>query len=53
MAQNSVNLKHSLVLTGIFIFKAASQFGERYHGVVSCALTMEDLISKSVCKFNM
>jgi hypothetical protein len=30
VAQNSVNLKHSLVLTGIFRCKPTSQFVERY-----------------------
>jgi hypothetical protein len=42
--QKSVNLKHSLVLTGMFRFKPASQFVERYHSVVGCALDTEDLI---------
>jgi hypothetical protein len=35
VAQESLNLKHSLVLTGMFSFKPASQFEERYHSVVS------------------
>jgi hypothetical protein len=30
----------------MFGFKTASQFLERYHSVVNCALNMEDLISK-------
>jgi hypothetical protein len=37
--------KHSLVLTGIFVFKHASQFVERHHSAVFCALNIEDLIS--------
>jgi hypothetical protein len=45
MAQKSVNLKYSLVLMGMFIFKCASRFVERHHSVVSCALSMEDFIS--------
>jgi hypothetical protein len=28
-AQNSVNLKYSLILTGMFRFKPASQFAEK------------------------
>jgi hypothetical protein len=44
VAQTSVNLKHSLVLVGMFRFKCPSQFVGRYQSVVSCALNMEDLI---------
>jgi hypothetical protein len=51
MAQKSVNLKHSLALTGMFRIKPASQFVERYHRVVSCASNMEDLIPNSFRKF--
>jgi hypothetical protein len=43
----SVRLKHSLVLTGMFRFKPASQFVEPYHRAVNCALNMEDLISNN------
>jgi hypothetical protein len=49
--QKSVTLKHSLVLTGMFTFKPASRFVERYHIVVGCALNMEGLISNNLCKF--
>jgi hypothetical protein len=52
MTQNSVNLKHSLVLNGIFRFRPVSQFVERYHSIVSCALNVEDLISNNFCKFS-
>jgi hypothetical protein len=52
MAQKSVNLKHSLVLTGMFIFEPGSQFVERYHSVASCALNMEGLIPNNFCKLN-
>jgi hypothetical protein len=52
VAQKSVNLKHSLVVTGMFRFKPATQFVERYHSVVSCALNTEDLISNNFCKFS-
>jgi hypothetical protein len=45
VAQKSVNLKRSPLLTGMFRFKPVSQFVERYHSVASCALNMEDLIS--------
>jgi hypothetical protein len=44
--QKSVNLKYSLVLTGMFRFKTASQFVERFHSPVGCALNMESLTSK-------
>jgi hypothetical protein len=52
MTQKSVNLKHSLVLTGMFRFKPGSQFAERYHSVVSRALNMGDVISNYFSKFN-
>jgi hypothetical protein len=39
--KKSANLEHSLVLTGIFIFKPARQFAERYHSVVNFALNIE------------
>jgi hypothetical protein len=52
VAQKSVNLKHSLVLEGMFRFKPVSKFVERYHSAVNCALSMEDLISNSFCKFS-
>jgi hypothetical protein len=45
-AQNSqsVNLKRSLVLTGIFRFIHSNQSVEWCYSVQSCALSMEDLI---------
>jgi hypothetical protein len=46
VAEVSVNLKYSLVLTGMFRFKFAGQFVERYHSVVSRALNLYK------CKFN-
>jgi hypothetical protein len=46
VVQNSVNINHSIVLTGIIRFKPASQSVERYHRVVICALIMEDIIWK-------
>jgi hypothetical protein len=49
--QKSVNLKHFLVLTGMFRLKRASQSAEQYHGVVTCALNMVDLLSSKYCKF--
>jgi hypothetical protein len=48
--QNSVNLNHSVVLKGMFTFKPASQFAERYHSIVSCALNMDNPISNNFCK---
>jgi hypothetical protein len=45
MAQKSINLNYSLVLEGIFILKHASQFLERYHSAVGCALNTEDFLS--------
>jgi hypothetical protein len=42
VAEKSVNLKHPLVLMGVFRFKPASQYVQQYHSVVSCALNMED-----------
>jgi hypothetical protein len=50
--QNSVNLKHSTVLAGMFRFKPASQFVELYHSVVGCVLNREDLILKTFYKFS-
>jgi hypothetical protein len=50
VAQNSVNLIYSLVLTGMF--RLASQFVERYHIVVICALNMEGFILNNFCKFS-
>jgi hypothetical protein len=50
--QKSVNLNHSLVWTGMVRFKPGSQFVERYHSVVSCALNMEDLILNSFRVFS-
>jgi hypothetical protein len=44
VSHKSVNLKHPLVLTGMFICKPASQLVEWYHSVGSCALNMEDLL---------
>jgi hypothetical protein len=52
VAQKSVYLKYSVVLTGMFTIKPASQFVEQFHNVVSCALNMEDLISKYFRKLN-
>jgi hypothetical protein len=52
VAQKSVNLKQSVILTGILKFKPASQFLERYHSVLSRALNMEDLNSNNFCKFS-
>jgi hypothetical protein len=51
IAQKLVPLIYFLALTVMFIFKPASQFVERYHNVVTCALNAEDLISKNVYKF--
>jgi hypothetical protein len=51
MAQKSGNLKYSLVSMGMFGFEPVSQFVERYHTIVSCALNMEYLISNNFCKF--
>jgi hypothetical protein len=51
VAQNSINLKYSNLLTGLFRFKPASQSVEQYRRVVSCALKMEDIISSNFCKF--
>jgi hypothetical protein len=48
----SVNLKHPLVLKGMFKFKAISQFAERYVSVERCALNMKDIISKNFNKLN-
>jgi hypothetical protein len=51
MAQESSNLKRSLVLTRMFRFKPTSQFADRYRSVVRCALNMEDPISNNFCEF--
>jgi hypothetical protein len=50
--QKSVNLKHSLVLTGVFSFETADQFVERCHSVVSCVMNMKDLFLKIFYKFS-
>jgi hypothetical protein len=50
MAQKSVNLQHSFVLTEMSRFKHTSQFVEGHRSVVICALNMEDLISNNLCK---
>jgi hypothetical protein len=47
----SVNLKYSLVLTGMFKFKAARPHVERYHSVVSHTLNVVSLISNNFGKF--
>jgi hypothetical protein len=52
VTQVSVNLKHFLILVGMFRLKPASQFVERHHGIVSCALNMKNLSSKNFCKFS-
>jgi hypothetical protein len=44
IVHRSLNLKHSLVLTGMFRFKPTNQFAERCHSVVGCALNVEDFI---------
>lgn len=50
VAQKSLNLKYSVICTGISIIKFATQFVERYHSVVSRELNMEDFISNSCQK---
>jgi hypothetical protein len=37
-AENTVNIKLSLILTGLLIFQPATRFAERYGSVVSCDL---------------
>jgi hypothetical protein len=44
VTQKSVNIKYSVVLTGMFKFQNVSQFVERQHSEVSCVLSNEDLI---------
>jgi hypothetical protein len=53
VAQESVNLKHSLVLSGMFTYESSSQFVERYHSIFSCALSMEDIISNKRVKLSL
>jgi hypothetical protein len=43
---------NSVVLAGMFSFKCASQFAERYGSDVTCAWNMEDPISNNFCKFS-
>jgi hypothetical protein len=50
MAQKSVNLKHSLVLMGMFRFKPVIHSVKGHHSVVSCALNTEDLILSNFYK---
>jgi hypothetical protein len=40
VAQKSVNLKYSLVLSGMFRFKLVSKCAERHHRAVRCALNV-------------
>jgi hypothetical protein len=47
MALMAFNVEYSLTLTGIFRFECASQLEERYHGVLICALNMNDVISNN------
>jgi hypothetical protein len=44
----SINLKHSLVLTGMFRSQPANQLVEGYYSVVSCALNKDNLVSKKI-----
>lgn len=46
VAQKWVNLKQSVVLTGMFKIKSARQFVEQFHSIVGGALNMEELILK-------
>jgi hypothetical protein len=46
-----VSLNHSFALTGMLRLKPASQFIERNHTTVSCALNMENL-SSNMLGFN-
>jgi hypothetical protein len=43
-----VNVNHYLELTRVFRFKPAGQLVARHHSVVSCALSMEDLVSDNI-----
>jgi hypothetical protein len=52
VVQKSVNLKCYFILVGMFGFKPASQFTERYRRVVSGAMDMENLISKNIYIFS-
>jgi hypothetical protein len=46
VAQKSLNLKYSLVLTGMFRLKPSIKFIERHHSLVCFAPKLEDHISK-------
>jgi hypothetical protein len=50
VAQKSINLKYFVVLMGIFRFKLSTQYIERCHRVVSCALNIKDLNPDDFCK---
>jgi hypothetical protein len=50
--KKSVNLKHSLALTGRFRFKPANQFEVWYHSIVNCELNIQDLSSNNLYVFN-
>jgi hypothetical protein len=52
MIKKSVNLKHSVVLMGMFGFKHAIQFIESYGISLSCSLNIEDLTSKKLYKIS-
>jgi hypothetical protein len=51
VAQMSINLESSFILTRMFRFKCVRQFVEMYEGVVVCVLNMEDLISNNFYKY--
>jgi hypothetical protein len=52
LTRKSVNLKYSLVSTGMFLFKPASQRVERDQSALSCALNVESFIWTNFCKFS-
>jgi hypothetical protein len=51
LIQKIVNLKCSVILIEMFRVKPSSQFAEWHHRFLSCALNIEDLILKNVCKY--
>jgi hypothetical protein len=53
-ARKPVTLEHSLVLTGMFRFKPASQFVERYHSVMQSSFRtylLHSVSSKEICNY--
>jgi hypothetical protein len=50
--QSGPKVQYFLLRMRVFRFKPTCQFVEKYPNVANCALKMDDLISKNVCKID-